>query len=140
MATESMWKSIRSTFDLCPFSILKYDSHSNTVLWVNVRLSCLFYAYTMIGTINSVFLAVYIVYKILNTQMSAAMEAIHFALFSVVVYVWPLCLISIYTVIGNSGLCFYFYNLLSHFEQFTMRKLVNEFQIVTINNTSTNNL
>jgi len=127
MATESMWKSIRSAFDLCPFSILKYDSRSNTVSWVSVRLSRLLYTYTTIGSINTVLLAVYIVYKILNTQMSTAMEAIHFALLSVVVYVWPMCLICIYTLIGNSGLCFYFYNLLSHFEQFTMRKFQNEF-------------
>jgi len=123
MATESMWRSIHCTVNLCPFSILKYDSHSNTLSWDNKRLSRLFYTYISIGSVNIALLTAYIVYKIVMTQMSPPDKAIHYALFSVVVFVWPLCLICIYTVIGNSGFCCYFFNLLSHFEQSTMRKL-----------------
>jgi len=122
MTTLSMWKSIRSTFNLCPFSILRYDTHSNTVLWDKSRLSRLFFSYMTIGKINIFLLIAYIVYKIANNEMSPPEKAIHYALFSVVVYIWPMCLVCTYTVIGNSGICCYFYNALAHFEQSTLSK------------------
>jgi len=120
-----MWKSIASTFILCPFSILKYNSHSNTLSWNKVRLSHLYYIYITIGSINIILLVTYIVYKILQTPMSPAEQAIHYGLFSVAIFAWPLSLICTYTCIGNSGFCCYFYNLLSRFEQSTIRKIIN---------------
>jgi len=116
MATEPMWNSIRNAFSLCPFSILKYNSQSKTVSWDNLRLVRLFYSYITIGSTNILLLTSYIVYKILHTELSPPEKAIHYALFSIVVYVWPICLICIYTVIGNHGFYCYLFNVLSHFE------------------------
>jgi len=117
MATNSMWRSTNKAFNLCPFSILKYDSHSNSLSWNNTRLSHLFHTYMTIGSINIFLLTSYIVYKILHTELSPPDKAIYYALFSIVVYMWPFCLICMYTVLGNFGFCFYFFNVLSNFEQ-----------------------